>query len=64
MMVTENPADYTEEYLYIREDTTLKCVRLFTKVLVTVSCVDHLRAKLCVVVGDVGGWGGGGGDLV
>jgi hypothetical protein len=30
------PANYTNEYLRIEEDTTLKCVRMFAKALIVV----------------------------
>jgi hypothetical protein len=36
------PADYTDEYLRIGEDTALKCVRLFVKVLIWVFGPEYL----------------------
>ena len=37
-------ADYTDEYLSIREDTTLRCVWLFVKVLIRVFSDEFLEA--------------------
>jgi hypothetical protein len=37
-----NRADYTDEYLRIGEDTALKCVRLFAKVLIWVFGPEYL----------------------
>ena len=36
------PADYTDEYLHIDEDTTLKCVRVFGKTSIQVFGPEYL----------------------
>jgi hypothetical protein len=38
------PADYTDEYLPIGEDTTIKSVRMFAKVMIHVFGLTYLRA--------------------
>ena len=37
-------ADYTDEYLHIGEDTTIKCVELFAKTMTRVFGPEYLRA--------------------
>ena len=38
------PPDYTDEYLHIGEDTMLKCVHVFSKVLIQVLDPKYLLA--------------------
>ena len=38
------PANYTNEYLRIGEDTMIECVRVFTKTLIQVFSPEYLRA--------------------
>jgi hypothetical protein len=38
------PADYTDEYLRIGEDTTISCVRMFAKTVLRVFGPKYLRA--------------------
>jgi hypothetical protein len=38
------PADYTDEYLCIGEDTTILLVRLFTKTIICVFGLEYLRS--------------------
>jgi hypothetical protein len=38
------PADYTDEYLRIGEDTTLLSVRMFTKTIIRVFGLKYLRS--------------------
>jgi hypothetical protein len=39
------PTDYWDEYLRILEDTAIKCVRRFTKVMIGVFGPEYLRAR-------------------
>jgi hypothetical protein len=38
------PADYADEYLRVGEDTTIKSVRMFSKVMIRVFGATYLRA--------------------
>jgi hypothetical protein len=43
-MAYDIPADYTDEYIHIGEETSLKCVQLFAKVLIRVFGATYLQA--------------------
>jgi hypothetical protein len=38
------PADYTDEYLRIGEDTTIQSVRLFAKTIICVFSAEYLQS--------------------
>jgi hypothetical protein len=38
------PVDYTDEYLCIGEDTTIKLVRLFAKTIIRIFGLEYLRS--------------------
>ena len=58
------PVDYTDEYLRIGEDTTLKCVRIFAKTVIRVFGPEYLRApneedtKRLMAMNEARGWPG------